>query len=196
MAKDLATQISDWCSNHEDGEFVRLPVTHPYSITVPSTEARYVLFTTKPASVLHIIEQQGAGQAVQVVGRSGLPNDGDARWLQSLAGSRPLVFLGDNDPAALLTFLWIRWQIEVSYAGVSDRLMQKFHARVADAATIRLTDAETAALLLLRAPCPDYHAFLGTDCAALLEAGHKIEIEAALGLASDQGSLIEAIAGA
>jgi hypothetical protein len=103
--KDAASEVSALFTGKGAGELVRLPVTHPYSVTVPSPGTRYVLCTTKPACVLHTLEQGGGLASMQVVGRAGLPNEDDAVWLRTLAGGRIVLFLGDADPADLVNLL-------------------------------------------------------------------------------------------
>jgi hypothetical protein len=57
MTRDAKSRIVAWFAEHDgDGEFVRLPPTHPYSVTAQPSGTRLVLYTTKPASVLNILE--------------------------------------------------------------------------------------------------------------------------------------------
>jgi len=190
---DVASEISNWFVEHDAGDFVQLPVTHPYSVTVPSAATRCVLYTTKPASVLHALEQRGGLASMQVVGRAGLPDENDAQWLRTIAGDRVVVFLGDADPVDLLIFVWLRSQMPVSYVGVNDRLIQKLGVRVEDFMTISLADDEKAAISLLASLCPDYRTVVGPQCAALLDRGRKIEIEAVVNFAPGSVSLEDAI---
>ena len=82
-----------------------------------------MLYTTKPPCVLHALEQGADVASIQVVGRPGLPNEDDARWLQALAADREILFLGDSDPADLLIFAWLRSQLPMKHVGVSDSLV-------------------------------------------------------------------------
>lgn len=192
--KDVASEILDWFNKHDDGEFVRLPATHPYSVAVLASEVRCVLYTTKPACVLAALEKENRIPAMRIVGRAGLPNGPDTAWLRELASGSPLVFLGDADPADLLVFAWLRLRMPVSYAGVSDRLVQRLRVQVDDSLTVPLTDTEKAAVSLLAEVCPDYRLTTGGKCAAFLDQGRKIEIEAVLTSATNGATLETAIA--
>ncbi|MEN6497891.1 MAG: hypothetical protein ABFD16_26635 [Thermoguttaceae bacterium] len=103
-------------------------------------------------------------------------------------------FLGDADPADLLVFAWLRSQMPLSYAGVSDSLVEKLGVQVEDSLTIPLTNAERAAVSLLMEACLDCRAAVGQQCATLLDQGRKIEIEAVLHSASRRTTLGEALA--
>jgi hypothetical protein len=192
--KDAASEIESWFTTHDDGEFVRLPVTHAYSITVPPQGTRHLLYTTKPASVLCALESGGNRPAVQVVGRCGLPNADDVIWLRGIAADRQLLFLGDADPVDLLIFAWLRSQIPVSYAGISDSLIQTLGSNITDDFAIALSDSERAALPLLVEVFPDYPTAIGSLCAARLNQGQKNEIEAVLNFAPGHTTLAEALA--
>lgn len=192
--KDAASRISIWFTQHDDGEFLRLPATHPYSVTVPSSGTRYILYTTKPTSVLGALEKGRGQRSMQVVGRAGLPNAEDVVWLRALMSDRPVAFLGDADPTDLLVFAWLRSQMPVSYIGVDDMLVQKLGVVVEDSLTIPLTNVEKAALALLADVFPDYKGAIGPQCAALLDRGRKIEIEAVISFAAGRVSLGDALA--
>jgi len=191
--KDAASEVSALFTGKGAGELVRLPVTHPYSVTVPSPGTRYVLCTTKPACVLHTLEQGGGLASMQVVGRAGLPNEDDAAWLRTLARDRAVLFLGDADPADLLVFAWLRSRIPLSHVGVSDLLVQKLGARVEDFTTIPLADDERTAVSLMANLCPDYRAVVGPQCADLLDRGRKIEMEAVINFIPGRVLLKDAI---
>jgi len=191
--KDAASEISTWFKEHGEGELVQLPTTHPYSVTVPSPGTRCLLYTTKLPSVLHALEKRRGFESTQVVGRGGLPNENDAQWLRTIADDRVIVFLGDADPADLLIFVWLRSQMPISYVGVNDVLIQKLGVRVEDFMTISLAEDEKAAIPLLANLCPDYRAVVGPQCAALLDRGRKIEIEAVVNLTRGSVSLEDAI---
>jgi hypothetical protein len=138
------------------------------------------LYTTKPARVLHALEQTTGEAAIQVIGRLGLPNEDDVRWLKHLVGDREVLFLGDSDPADLLIFAWLRWQMPVKYGGVSDRLALALDVQIQDTPAIPFADSEREAVSLLGEVCPDYRELVGPKCAALLDQGRKIEVEAVI----------------
>ena len=160
--KDMASEISKWFTEHGSSELVRLPLTHPYSVTVPSPGTRCILYTTKPMSVAHALED--GLPSIQVVGRAGLPNEDDGEWLRTLTGDRIVLFLGDADPADLLIFVWLRSQMAISHVGVSDLLAQKLGVRLGDSLSIALADDEKTALSLLANLCPEYRALVGPHC--------------------------------
>ena len=189
--KDTASEISKWFTEYGSDELVRLPVTHPYSVTVPSPETRCVLYTTKPMSVAHALED--GLPSMQVIGRTGLPNEDDAEWLRTLAGDRIVLFLGDADPADLLVFAWLRSQMPISHVGVSDLLAQKLGVRLEHSLSIALADEEKTALSLLANLCPEYRWLVGPHCAAFLDQGRKIEIEAVINSTPGTVSLKDAI---
>jgi len=56
-----------------------------------------------------------------------------------------------------------------------------------------LTDVEKEALLLLGDFCPNYQELVGSQCAALLNQGQKIEMEAVINFAAGRVSLDDAI---
>ena len=194
MASDATIKIATWFGEHEDGEFLRLPTTHPYAGTIPSPDARCILYTTKPPCVLHALEQCADVASIQVVGRPGLPNEDDARWLQALAGDREILFLGDCDPADLLVFAWLRSQIPLTHVGVSDSLVRSLSVHVEDNMTIPLADSEREAAFLLTDVWPDYRQVVGSQCAGLLERGRKLEVEAVISWARGRTSLRDVFA--
>lgn len=188
------SKIEDRFTKHDDGEFVRLPSTHPYSVTVPLAESGRVLYTTKPACVLACMEGGHRAAAVRVVGRAGLPNEQDVTWLRELAGNRPVEFLGDADPADLLVFAWLRARMRVTYLGVSDALIRESGVPMDDSCTIPLSEAELAAFALLGEVFPDCRAVVGRQCAALLDRGRKIELEAVVNSAHGGATLADWLA--
>lgn len=190
--EDSIARIAAWFAEQDDGEFVRLPVTHPYAVTAAPAETRRFLYTTKYATVLHALEATGV-TSTQVVGRCGLPNDRDVSWLRALAGDHPVLFLGDCDPVDLLIFVWLRLQLPIRHVGVSDSFIEKLGIRRGDSLTIPLSDSEQKALLLVAELCPDRTELVGSVCLALLNAGRKIEVEAAVHSATEM-SLAEVIA--
>jgi hypothetical protein len=139
-----------------------------------------VLYTTKPACVWHALEQTTGGALIQLVGRPGLPNEDEVPWLRRLAGDRHVLFLGDSDPADLLIFAWLRWQMPIKYGGVSDRLVLALDVQIQDTPAIPFADSEREAVSMLGEVCPDYRELVGPKCAALLDQGRKIEVEAVI----------------
>jgi hypothetical protein len=194
MTRDTVSRICAWFAEHDgDGDFLRQPRDCPYFITAPGPETRWVLYSTKRWSAAYALETSG-GSSIQLVARGGLPNEGDPAWIRVIAGDRPILFLGDNDPVDLLVFVWLRCQIPVSYLGVSDRLIRKLGVRLTNSLLIPLSDAEKAAMPLLAEVCPEYRKLIGSRCMGMLEAGKKIEVEAVVNFASGQTTMKDAIA--
>ena len=183
--KDVASEIRRWFREHENGEFVQMGPLCPYSITSPTSRTDHVLYTTKPACVLAALEKGRPSTLIQVIGRAGLPDENGAAWLRNLADNRPVVFMGDADPADLLVFAWLRSQMSVSYVGLSDMLVQKLRDQTDHALTIPLSDSEREAMSLVAEVFPEYKTSVGQRCADYLNQGRKVEIEVVVHLARD-----------
>ena len=66
----------------------------------------------------------------------------------------------------------------MKFAGISDMLLSNIGVSWDDRVTIRLSESESEALALLAELCPDLRLLLGPQCAALLDRGRKLELEA------------------
>ncbi len=177
MEHSSIDKIAAWFNDHDDGEFAHPARTHPFRVIGPTPSATTVLYTTKPGCVLALAGCETA-LATGLIGRYGLPSEDDVAWLRVLAGDRVVCFLGDADPVDLLVFAWLRSRIGAKHAGVSDLLLSNIGVSWDDRVTIPLSDSESGALTLLADVCPDFQTLLGSQCAALLDRGRKLEIEA------------------
>ena len=170
-------KIAAWFNDHDDGDFARPSRTHPFKVIGPTPSTQTILYMTKPQCLL-VPEDYETDLATGLIGRYGLPNEDDVAWLRLLVGDRMVCFLGDADPVDLLVFAWLRSRIDVKYTGVSDLLLSNIGVSWNDRVTIPLSESETGALVLLAEVCPDYRLLLGLQCAALLDRGRKLELEA------------------
>ncbi len=96
-------------------------------------------------------------------------------------------------PADLLVFAWLRSQMSLSYAGVSDKLVQKLGDQMDHTQAIPLSDSERDAMSLMVKVFPEYTASVGRRCTDHLNQGRKVEIEAVIHLARDGAALEEAL---
>jgi len=180
MLDNSADRIARHFAQESDGELFRLPRLHPYSVTAPTDTTRSIIYTTKPALLLGVLERGQEPVPFAVVGRAGLPNDDDVTWLRSLAQARPMAFLGDADPADLLVYTWLRAQIDVEFRGLSDSLLDKPGVSLNSELAIPFADSESRAAALLDAHCPDHETLIGPRLATLMRSGQKLELEAGL----------------
>ncbi|MFO0901074.1 MAG: hypothetical protein U0836_26910 [Pirellulales bacterium] len=179
MQSSLA-QIEDWFARHDDGEFTRLPPDAPYSWVAPLSPVERLIYTTKPR-VLAAAVARVPGTHVGFLGRYGLPGAHDADWIARLAAAQSLEFLGDLDPPDLLVFIWLCERIgqnRVAFQGISDALLASAGVSVDDLPWIALSPAEQVALPLVDRLAGGLASLVGPSCAALLERGRKVELEA------------------
>lgn len=67
--------IRQWFAERDDGEFSMPPRRTPYLAIPPSPSSKYVLYTTKPQSVLALFSYGSSDFPCGVIGRCGLPNE-------------------------------------------------------------------------------------------------------------------------
>lgn len=176
----ITAQIEDWFARHDDGEFTCLPPEAPYSWVAPRALSERLSYTTKPR-VLEAAVAQSPGVHVGFLGRHGLPGAHDVEWIALLASAQPLEFLGDLDPPDLLVFAWLCERLgpnRVTFLGISDALLASAGVVVDDLPWIALSPAEQAALPLVDQMTGGLASLVGPNCAALLERGRKLELEA------------------
>ena len=125
-----------------------------------------------------------------VVGRHGLPNESDINWLQSTADGRRLVFVGDADPCDLLVFAWMQSRIDIVHHGLNDSLLEQCGVSLNDRMTIAQSESKSAAMPLLSAFAPQFPTLLGPNCANLIQAGRKVELEVLASFATEQPDAI------
>ncbi len=172
-------EIRDWFSSHADEiDFFVAPRSYPFAVFPPATAADAVIYCTKKQCLYHLVEKLNAAASFGAIMRGGLPSDTDMHWLQSIVGSRRLLFLGDADPPDLLLFAWLRQRMNISYVGTCEQLLAKCGVPLGENLTIPMSNSERAAMPLLRRHLPDAGEVVGEWCYDLLESEHKIELEA------------------
>jgi hypothetical protein len=180
----MADPIRQWFIDHEDEEFANPPRCDAYSVILPERTSPYVVYTTKPGALRQLLALCPNDSTAGVIGRYGLPGDGDEAWLESLANGRQCLFIGDADPPDLLVFAWLRARMAISFRGLNDWLLGRCGVTVADRITIPHSRAETAAMPLLREQVPDHSELIGPGCSAVLDSGRKVELESLFSFAT------------
>lgn len=161
----------------------------------PCSTSDRVLFTTKPVSVLGALSRRNGKLPWGLVGRYGLPNDNDLKWLSSLAACHGLTFLGDAAPCDLLVFAWLRSHMDISFLGLNDRLLDACGVSPDARMVVTLAKSESDAMSLMRDIVPDLVTLLGPTCCDILNAGGKLELEALISFSNlEPGDLAEVIA--
>lgn len=164
-----------------DGDFFIARRTDSYDVIPPAWDMDAVIYCTKKHCIGQLVRSLEGRTNFGAVSRYGLTSEGDMEWLRSFVGSRRLLFWGDADPADLLHYAWLREELSIEYAGMSDRLLAECRTALADHMIINFRDdSERAALPLVRECLGDLAELLGPLCAGLLETGRKIEMEALL----------------
>ena len=87
---------------------------------------------------------------------------------------------------------WLRERIEITYLGISDKLLSQCAVPLGDNLTITLSDSELAALPLMSQCFCDAQTQLGQWCSDLLRSGRKIELEALFNFATCKPTDMEA----
>ena len=173
----MRDEIRKWFLDHEDGDFAILPQDHPYAVVPAPARSQCVLYTTKAQSLLAALSGNDVEMPCGVVGRYGLPAEDDVDFIKALVGKRQFVFVGDADPCDLLIFAWLRSWIDISFRGVNDLLCELCGASLDERRTIAQSDAESAAMPLVARCVGDYTSLVGSNCARVLAAGRKVEVE-------------------
>lgn len=181
MQSIVAEHIEQWFASHSDGDFVRSPISAPYSVIFPrSLEGRFV-YSTKPAVTSKAINRIVATKYdFGLIGRYGLPTIGDVPWIRQLAGEAPLLFIGDLDPADLMIFAWLRSTLQPSrirFVGVSDSLVASAGTTLPQSSYIVCSPSEREAIPELEQFFPDFRNAIGEDCASVLAGGVKLELD-------------------
>ncbi len=196
MGKELMRSIEAWFAAHDgDGEFTSGPRAFPYSVIgSPSRAARFI-FTTKPAVVSRRIDEQRASLAFGMIGRYGLPCEEDLHWIHEVVGPRPLLFLGDMDPIDLMVFAWLRASLYpkvITHLGVNDALLGVLDMELPESSAIPCAPSEQESFTFLKEVFPDLSETVGRQCASLLEAGRKIELEATVSAYGEASAILSA----
>lgn len=189
----MKSQIREWFATHEDGDggFFACPSGSPFSVVPPKPDTQTIVYCTKTHCLSRLVHDLGGKQSFAAMMRGGLPSDDDVDWLRSQTASRRLLYLGDADPADLLTFAWLRECLPIQYAGLSDALLVRCGVELRDNLTIPLTESEIAAMPLVTKCLGDLQSLLGAWCSGLLSSGRKIELEALLSFATRTPSEVE-----
>lgn len=191
MYSDLPNSIEDWfihCGDEID--FVRRGPADAYAVCAPSrNDATLVyVYATKPSCVLAPKRKYPEFDAIGLISRIGLPNIEDVSWMRDMLGQNKLMFIGDMDPGDLMIFAWLRAHLghaQVIHLGISDSYLNHLGVELPQSYIMSCSASEQKSLPLLGTVLPDFRDIVGPDCAALLEDGRKIELEAvasALGL--------------
>jgi hypothetical protein len=182
----MKDKIRQWFEQHDipddinEGDYYISSRTYPFDVIPPRVNSETILYCTKKSCLFHFVKSLDYPPAFGAVAHNGLPPEDDVEWLRTLVGSRRLRLWGDADPADLLVYAWLREQLPIEYAGMSDRLLTKCGVELADHLTISLHDSELAALPLITECLGDLSELLGAWCSGLLSSGRKIEMEALL----------------
>lgn len=193
MSAELLHAIEDtfrWLERTDDqGDFCMYPFSQPYSVVGPGPECRLMIYTPKPGrwctSPYSILDCQEVG----LIGRYGLPNQHDYKWIASLTAGIRCLFVGDADPADLLIFSCLRAHMQIEWFGVSDLFLERLGSKIDDNHTIRLSVPEQEGLRAARKFCPDLATLLGPNCFEILSGGRKVELEAAVSRATVDAAL-------
>jgi len=193
MKNSLATRISDFFHDIDDGEFLCSSREVPYSFVGLTQLPGRFIFTTKPSVVSVLV----AGQPLDsfgMVGRCGLPHEYDPAWLDELTGPNEFQFLGDLDPVDIMVFTWLRERLHqksVNYLGISDTLIQRLALTLSESSAIPCGPSELRAIRTFNAEFESLSETIGVQCAALLKRGRKMELE--LLLHADRSRFIEVL---
>lgn len=190
----MGNAIRDWFASHQngDGDFFVAAGCDPFTVIPPRSTNNTIIYSTKKHNVLRLAHDLGSELAFGAVLRCGLPSSEDIDWLRTFVGSRRLIFLGDADPADLLTFALLREHLPIEYIGLTDQLLTKAEVEPGDHLTIALSDSEAAALPLLSDCFGELSSHLGYWCSSLLSSSRKIEVEALLSFANCSPSELQA----
>ncbi len=180
MSNDVRDRIVAWFDEHDDdGEFARLGHGHASSIIPPTADTRVVLYTTKRWSGISLLRQSDS-RRLALFGGYGLPAEEPVSELCNSIDQHTFCFLGDADPVDLLVYAWLSTQFPIMHFGVNDALLATCDISLDDDMTIPLSESESAAMLLLNQIYPHLSDLVGERCAAILQRGRKIEVEAVL----------------
>jgi hypothetical protein len=180
MAGNISQQIAACFAERSGAEFGFRLGEHVFGTARSHSLNQGVLYTTKPACVLHALDRLESRPSIDVVGGCGLPSQRDGESLCEWVGNRKTYYLGDCDPVDLLLFAWLREFVDVVHLGVGDTLIYLLATTLSDAMEIPLAPCEASSLATLEQLCPDYRSLLGPRCAALIARGKKLEVEAVL----------------
>jgi hypothetical protein len=151
---------------------------YPFTILFPPERPPIIVYTTKREATWQLLMLENSNLPVGMIAHYGLGRDEDMPRVAALAQGCHICFLGDCDPFDLLVFAWLRMHMPARYLGTSDAVLSAVGVDVNDRITISLSEEEQRAMSLVRDVWPEFAEAVGPNCAALLDGGHKLELEA------------------
>lgn len=169
--------IRQWFLDHNDGELIVAPRGFPYSMIPPTSKSQPILYSTKPSTMLGVLD---AAENTQLgfVGHNGLPHESEFELLRASLQGHTLLYLGDADPCDLLIFAWLRTRCVASFCGLSDSLLARCGVVIDERITIPMNQSEVDSMPFLAECLPEFERLIGPQCSALLNSGRKMELEA------------------
>ena len=128
-----------------------------------------------------------------MIGHYGLPRPSDVLWIERVALSNELFYLGDLDPPDLMIFAWLREKFfpkPIRHLGISDAYLTQLRAVLPPTFVMQCSPSERRALPVLRKVFPDLAETIGAGAAQLLMEGRKIELEAVVSALPPGASII------
>ncbi|RCS50652.1 hypothetical protein DTL42_11165 [Bremerella cremea] len=180
MKHSIAWKISSFFASHqESGEFVRYPREALYKLIGATTEPSRFVYVTK-CSALSPRLLPDLPTDVTLLSRDGLPAPSDVELISCISKQVPIGFLGDLDPADLLTFAWLQAHFaprQVPLLGIQDRLIQCLSDEEQRKCSLPFDESEIDALPLLQEALPDLQELIGPQSYRLIMSRQKIELE-------------------
>lgn len=194
--QECATQIKQYFAEHaESGEFCMLPREEPFRVVGYADAPTVLIYTTKCSLITrHCSSGMAIPDSIAMVGRTGLPAVSDLAWIQHLAGTARIAFLGDLDVVDLMIYAWLdlnaTWA-EMQYLGLSDCLLMHMPMDPLEAPAISTSSEELEGKPLLISVLPNLAQLVGPKCWSILDEDRKIEIEGALSM--DSGRFLASV---
>ncbi len=171
-------QLRQRITQVDGGELTDIPAAYLYSVVFPTTGSQAVLYTTKIQAAIQLLASEDDELSVGVIGRYGLPGDEDVSGIATIVRDYAVYFLGDCDPFDLLVFAWLRQHFPIRFLGTSDAVVSALGVDVNERITIPFPDEEQRTMSLVREVWPEFAKSIGPNCARLLDANRKLELEA------------------
>ena len=160
---------------------------------LPDGDDAVFVYSTKTHCVTMTKWEHREFDGLGFIGQYGLPRAENVEWIRRVLDGRRMLFLGDMDPPALMTFAWWRAMLapgQVAFLGVGDGYLDRLGIEIPENYMIPLAADELGAMPVLELVCPDYRELVGARCGALLDAGLKIEVEAVAATLGPPGRLL------
>ena len=182
MSRNLTAKIEKWFDRHAgDGNFALECRSHSYSVIGPVNSNTRIVYATKPRHVVMAIDASATPDRFGMIGRYGLPQRADVKWIRDFVGNRKVLFLGDLDPPDLIVYAYLRAHfapVPLRHLGINDAFLKKQQSQLPEGFLMSLSKSERRSVPFLREVLPDLAKIVGRHCAQLLEDGRKIELEA------------------